>query len=233
MCGRFVVAGNAADLVSSFDVVETSDADIPASFNVAPTDPVPLIRERAGEAGSVRQLVPARWGLVPAWSKDPKKGPPLINARTETITEKPSFRTAASKRRGIVIAHGYYEWQQTPEGKIPTYLHGPDGEVLAFAALYDYWPNPALPEDHPDKWMRSCTIITTMASDALGHIHDRTPMLVPPELYGDWLDPLTTAKTDVRNLLAAMPAPHLLPRMVSTKVNSVRNNGPELIEAAA
>jgi putative SOS response-associated peptidase YedK len=233
MCGRFVIAGNTADVISFFDVRERLGPEPVPSYNVAPTDPVPLITERHGQGGLLRQLTTARWGLVPSWSKDPRKGPPLINARAETLLEKPSFRTAAAKRRGMVAANGYYEWQKTPEGKTPVYLHGEHEELLAFAALYEYWPDPALPEDHPEKWLLSCTIITTEATDALGHIHDRTPVIVPPELHGDWLDPGTTSPADVRQLLDAVPEPRLVPRTVSTRVNSVRNNGPGLIEPAA
>lgn len=258
MCGRYVMARSTGDLVSTFDVDETLTGDLEASYNVAPTDEVPLILERplakppasdraedrredraadrtgagAGTSRSdtVRQLATARWGLVPPWSKGPRTGPPLINARIESVTEKPSFRKAAATRRALVVADGYYEWQKTGTGKIPTYLHGADGDILAFAGLYEYWPDPALPDGHPGKWLRTCTIITTAATDALGHIHDRTPVVVPRDLYADWLDPALTAATDVRQLLDAIPEPHLVPRVVSDKVNSVRNNGPELIE---
>lgn len=234
MCGRFVVAGNAADLVSFFDVTETIGDDLPPSYNIAPTDEVRMIRERLrpDTEQPVRQLVTARWGLIPAWSKEPKKGPPLINARRETVTEKPSFRTAASKRRGIIVADGYYEWQKTPDGKIPTYLHGQSNELLAFAALYDYWPDPALPENHPDKWLRSCTIITAPATDSLGEIHDRTPVIVPRDLQADWLNPTATTKAEVQELLDAIPEPVLVPRVVGAAVGSVKNNGPQLIEPA-
>lgn len=232
MCGRFVVAGSDQDLIDLFDV-DFVDKFLPVpSYNVAPTDTVRILLERLDEAAGdpIRRLTTARWGLVPSWMKDPKKGPPLINARAETILEKPSFRTAASRRRGIVMANGYYEWEKGPEGKIPTYLHGETDDMLAFAALYEYWPDPALPEDHPEKWLRSCTIITTTASDTLGHIHDRTPLILPAELYSDWLDPKLTAGADVQGLMDAIPEPRLVPRVVGKAVGSVRNNGPQLIE---
>lgn len=234
MCGRYVMARSTGDLVASFDVDESFSGEIHPSYNVAPTNQVPLVMERKAPegSGSIRKLTAARWGLVPSWSKDPKSGARLINARMETVTEKPSFRQAAAKRRALVVADGYFEWQKTPEGKIPTYLHGEDEEVLAFAGLFEYWPDPALPEYHPDKWLRSCTIITTAAADSLGHIHDRTPVIVPPDLYADWLDPETTDAVEVRQLLDTIPEPRLVPRVVSTDVNSVRNNGPHLIETA-
>ncbi|MHA7275821.1 SOS response-associated peptidase [Arthrobacter sp. HLT1-21] len=235
MCGRFVVAGSDQDLIDLFDV-DFVDQELPEpSYNVAPTDTVRLLLERLEDTGGhpARRLTTARWGLVPSWLKDPKKGPPLINARAETILEKPSFRTAASRRRGIVMANGYYEWEKGPDGKIPTYLHGQTNDMLAFAALYEYWPDPTLPDDHQDKWLRSCTIITTTASDTLGHIHDRTPLILPPDLYSEWLNPRMTSSADVRTLIDAIPEPQLVPRVVGDAVGSVRNNGPQLIEPAA
>lgn len=154
----------------------------------------------------------------------------MINARSETILEKPSFRSAAVKRRALVPADGYYEWQKTEDGKIPTYLHGESADPLAFAGLYEFWPDPELPEDHPEKWLLSCTILTTTAQDSLGHIHDRSPVVVPAGMFGDWLDPEATGKDDVLGMLEAFGEPVLISREVSDRVNSVSNNGPELIE---
>lgn len=236
MCGRFVMTYSAADIQDFFLVSEVVDPDLAASWNVAPTDPIPVILDRhgTGDEAVSRKLVTARWGLVPSWAKDTKGAARLINARMETVTEKPSFRKAAAARRGLIPSDGYYEWEKTADAKkIPTYLHGADEEPLAFAALFENWPDPALPDGHPEKWLRTATIITTAASDALGHIHDRTPLVVPPDMWTDWLDPETTKEADVRALLDSMPEPHLVPRVVSDKVNYVRNNGPELIEAAA
>lgn len=221
------------DLVAEFDVQESYLESIEPSYNVAPTDPVPLILDRRDrETREIsRKLVLARWGLVPSWAKDTKGAARLINARIETVTEKPSFRKAASQRRGLLPSMGYYEWQKTETGKIPTFLHGAEQETLAFAALFENWPNPALPDDHPEKWLRTATIITNAASDAIGHIHDRTPLIVPQDMWADWLDPETTSESDVRALLDSIPEPHLVPRIVGDRVNSVRNNGPDLIDA--
>ncbi|MEV8149972.1 SOS response-associated peptidase [Arthrobacter sp. NPDC080073] len=235
MCGRYVVSKSTADLMAAFDVRESYIEELKPSYNEAPTDTVPLILDRSSGDGEpvTRKLVPARWGLVPSWAKDPRGGARLINARMETVTEKPSFRKAASTRRGLLAGDGYYEWEKKPGGgKIPTYLHDADDQILAFAALFENWPDPALPDGHPKKWLRTATIITTAASDALGHIHDRTPLIVPPEMFSDWLDPETTSEADVRALLDSMPEPHLVPRIVSDKVNYVRNNGPELVQPA-
>ncbi|GAB3273312.1 SOS response-associated peptidase [Arthrobacter pigmenti] len=232
MCGRYVMARSTGDLVASFDIDEPYEGQIPPSYNVAPTDEVPIVIERrsSAEREQSRQLASARWGLVPSWSKDRKAAARLINARMETVTGKPSFRQAAAKRRALVAADGYFEWQKTDTGKMPVYLHGADEGLLAFAGLYEYWPDPSLPEGHPDKWLRTCTVITTQATDSLGHIHDRTPLIVPRDFYSDWLDPETTSTADVQQLLDAIPEPKLVPRMVSTQVNNVRNNGHELIE---
>ncbi|WAP53056.1 SOS response-associated peptidase [Arthrobacter sp. ATA002] len=291
MCGRYVMAKATSDLVAAFAADQAVGEDIAPSWNVAPTDDVRIVTERArhrpvpgndggrnrggnaddggagnadddgahvggasdgggagtndgsandgsandGSAGSadaaatIRRLATAKWGLVPVWAKDPKIGARMINARRETVLEKPAFRKAARKRRALVPADGYYEWEKSGSAKIPTYLYSPSSDPLAFAGLYEYWPDPSLPEDDEHKWLVSFTIITTEASDALGHIHDRTPLIVPPDLYGDWLDPQLTETAEVHQLLDAVPEPVLTPRVVSAEVNSVRNNGPQLI----
>lgn len=234
MCGRFVVAGDKADLVNAFEIQE-APAELRRSWNVAPMTDIPIVTEKAapdGDGSVIRRLETARWGLVPSWSKDPKTGARLINARSETVLEKPSFRKAAVKRRALVPADGYYEWLKDPDGsKTPIYLHPEDEkELLGFAALYEFWPDPDKPEDDPGKWLVTATILTRTATDALGHIHDRTPVIVPPHLRGDWLNPALDDKNEVRKLLEAMPEPHLLPRVVDKAVGNVRNDGAHLIE---
>ncbi|WP_434991976.1 SOS response-associated peptidase [Arthrobacter sp. Ld5] len=235
MCGRFVIAGNRADLIDAFEVDEAAEDEVPPSWNVAPTDTVRLVVERldphTGEL--TRRLEPARWGLIPSWAKSASVGARMINARSETLLEKPSFRSAALKRRAIVPANGYYEWRKNDDGsKTPIYLHGPDGSLLGFAGLYEFWRDPATrsPEHPQGAWVVSCTIITRPASDALGEIHDRTPVVLPPELRADWLDPRNDSRAVVQGLLDAIPDPELVPRIVGTRVGSVRNNGPDLIE---
>jgi putative SOS response-associated peptidase YedK len=232
MCGRFVMAKATADLVSAFGVDDVLGPEVRPSWNVAPTQRVRVVTERLDpETGELTRLLEtAHWGLVPVWAKSKSVGARMINARVETVTEKPSFRSAAIKRRALVPADGYYEWQKTPARKIPHYLSAEDGGLLAFAGLYEFWKDPELPEDAGDQWLMSCTIITTSAADALGHIHDRTPLIVPPDLQQDWLDPHLADKAGVRQLLDAMPEPHLVPRVVGDAVGSVRNNGPELVE---
>jgi len=224
-----------ADLVAEFDAEQVLDDAPGPSWNIAPTDPVRMIvrrapKESAADATAVRQLRTARWGLVPSWSRDAKGGAKMINARIETVTEKSAFKTAAGRRRCLVPALGYYEWQRTEHGKVAHFLHDPDGRLLAFAGLYELWRDRALPDDDPNRWLVTCTIITEQASDLLGEIHDRNPVVVPPQLWPDWLDCSAGDPALARRLLNAIPEARLEPRVVSAAVGNVRNNGPHLIE---
>lgn len=234
MCGRYSITARASDLVAEFDIGLVVD-ETPPSWNVAPTDPVPAVVEREPRGDEpeslhpVRQLRTMRWGLVPSWAKDPKIGSRMINARSETLTEKPSYRSAAARRRCILPAAGFYEWQTESGKKLPYFLHDPQNPILAFAGLYELWPDPDI-DDDDQRWLWTCTVITRPATDALGHIHDRTPVIVPPDLRDDWLDCAAGAQGVADELLRAIPDPHLEPYRVSTAVNSVRNDGPQLLE---
>lgn len=220
-------------------------------YNVAPTKPVYAVLERpgspqpeapvgdaAGMAGdgagggrAERELRVVRWGLVPFWAKDPKIGSRMINARAETVAEKPAFRRAFAKRRCLLPADGYYEWQLQPgAAKQPVYISRSDGSSLAFAGLYELWRDPAVAEQDPDSWLWTATIITTSAPDEIGVIHDRMPMIIDQERWSDWLDPAVTDVADVRSLLVPAAVSGLRTYQVSPRVNSVRNNGPQLIE---
>lgn len=231
MCGRYASTQSDSDLRAVFDIAETVGDEIPPAYNVAPTQTVRTVLERAPkdepEADAVRQLRSVRWGLIPSWAKDPKIGSRMINARSETITEKPSFKKAAARRRCIVPADGYYEWEKRDGQKVPYFLHS-DG-VLAMAGLYELWRDPSKSEDDPDRWVWSVTVLTSPAADALGHIHDRSPVVLPKDLRSDWLNPSITSLESVQEMLAAIPEPRLVPYEVSTAVNSVRNDGPELL----
>jgi putative SOS response-associated peptidase YedK len=172
-----------------------------------------------------------RWGLVPFWAKDVKIGSRMINARAETVAEKPAFRRAFAKRRCLVPADGYYEWQQMPgAAKQPIYISRTDGRSLAFAGLYELWRDPSVSSDDQDAWLWTTTIITTSAPDELGMIHDRMPMIIDPGSWADWLDPANSDVADLKALLTPAMVSDLTTWPVSTAVNSVRNNGPELIE---
>jgi putative SOS response-associated peptidase YedK len=238
MCGRYVNTASTADLLSEFEAEQAIGDDLAPSWNVAPTDPVRVILQRvpggsepgAGGAEPVRQLRTMRWGLVPSWSKDRKGGARLINARIETVIDKPSFRKAAAARRCLIPAQGYYEWQRTGNAKVPHYLHDPQDATLAMAGLYELWRDPDRSADDPDRWLWTCTIITQQATDLLGEIHDRNPVLVPGALRTRWLDCSDEDPATARALLAEMPEASLAPRIVGAAVGNVRNNGPELLQ---
>lgn len=230
MCGRYAASADEGLLRETFELEQVLELP-PASWNVAPTDHVPAVVERPDrETGVVaRKLVAPRWGLVPSWSKGPG-GPPMINARVESIAEKPAFRTALAKRRCLLPADGYFEWYETDlvtaKGKPvkqPFFIR-PESGLLVMAGLYEFWKDPATEE-----WLTSATIITTRATDRLGHIHDRMPMVIPPESWAAWLDPSLEDPQAARGLLSVTAADVLEAYAVSTAVNTVANNGPELV----
>lgn len=241
MCGRYVSVASTDDLYDEFTLDTVVGDGVPPSWNVAPTDAVPMVVERAphgDEPGGkpVRQLRTARWGLVPSWSRDAKGGARMINARIETVTDKPAFKSAAARRRCLLPALGYYEWRKTDAGKTPYFLHGPDGELLAMAGLYELWRDRSRTEDDPSRWLWTCTIITQQASDVLGFIHDRNPVIVPPAMRAAWLDCSTDSAGNAgaaRRLLDELPPARLAPYVVSAAVGNVANNGPQLIEPTA
>jgi putative SOS response-associated peptidase YedK len=234
VCGRYVNVAADSDLVEEFDVDDVVEPSPGPSWNVAPTDPVRIVVERTPkDADEIqRQLRTARWGLVPNWSRDAKGGAKMINARIETVTQKPAFKSAAARRRCLVPALGYYEWQQREGRKVPYFLHDPHDRLLAMAGLYELWRDPAKADDDPDRWLLTCTIITQQATDLLGEIHDRNPVVVPSDLRAAWLDCTADDTAVAQRLLDAIPEARLEPYVVGPAVGNVRNNGPELIEPA-
>ena len=220
MCGRYASSRPVDDLLVHFDVREPPEEAIPPSWNVAPTDPVYAVLERGG----ARRLQVLRWGLVPSWARDAKGAARLINARRETLTDKPAFRSAYQRRRCLLPADGYYEWQptgggRTGTGKQPWYLTGRDGAPLAMAGLYEVWRAP----DDTRLW--TCTVVTTSAADEHGAIHDRTPLLVPRPAWARWLDPEVP---DPGELLVPGTGGVLDAWPVGAAVGNVRNQGPQL-----
>ena len=247
MCGRYASSRKPEDLIEEFEVTAPRvSVPLEPDYNVAPTKQVYGVLERSPsrdrEAAPERQLRTLRWGLVPSWAKDPSIGNRMINARMETVAEKPSYRRAFSSRRCLLPADGYFEWYPTSETsakgkpkKQPFFIHPKDGGVLAMAGLYEIWKDPTRDPDDaddPDVYRWTCTVITTEAPDDLGRIHDRMPLMVPPERWSAWLDPARSG-ADGKDALLALLEPAAPGRLeafpVSTEVNNVRNNGPELV----
>ncbi|HET6627933.1 MAG TPA: SOS response-associated peptidase [Nocardioidaceae bacterium] len=245
MCGRYASSRRPEDLVEEFEIdkAEVQETLAP-DYNVAPTKEVYAVVERPlskqKELPPERQLRVLSWGLVPSWAKDPSIGNRMINARMETVAEKPAYKKAFAVRRCLLPADGYYEWyttdQKTKAGKPlkqPFFIHRADGGVLAMAGLYEIWRDPTRAEDDPNRFRWTCTVLTTSAEDDLGRIHDRMPLLVEPARYGAWLDPTVSDPEDLLSLLVPAAPGRLQAYPVSTEVNNVRNNGPDLLEPLA
>ncbi|HEX6523803.1 MAG TPA: SOS response-associated peptidase [Streptosporangiaceae bacterium] len=223
MCGRFVSARKRLELLEEFGVTRDRVTDEPApDYNVAPTKRIyAVLTDKERE----RELRTVKWGLVPFWAKDSSGGGRLINARAETVAVKPAFRRAFAKRRCLLPADGYYEWKD----KKPFYIHRTDGGDLALAGIYELWRDATVPEDHEQAWLWTAAVITTQAADEVGEIHDRMPMIIVPELWADWLDPDNTEVSQLQAAMSPAMSGEITSYPVSTDVNYVRNNGPELI----
>ena len=236
MCGRYASSRAPEDLVEEFEVVDNKvTTPLLADYNVAPTKEVYAVVERPPSGDKSlppeRQLRTLTWGLVPSWAKDRAIGNRMINARMETLAEKPSFKRAFAVRRCLLPADGYFEWYPTAEKKRqPYFIHPTDGGVLAMAGLYEIWRDRSKDEDDPDAFLWTTTVITTQAEDTLGHIHDRMPLMVEPDRWGAWLDPTRSDRDELLRLLEPAAPGRLEAYPVSTLVNNVRNNGAELLE---
>lgn len=238
MCGRFVSASSPALLADRFavDEVDATVGEAPApDYNVSPRRNVLVVREHEHH----RVLSRLRWGLVPAWAKDPAIGDKMINARAETVAEKPAYRRAFAKKRCIVPADGFYEWKRGPAPaggakpvKQPYFIHRRDGEPLAFAGLWEVWK---VPEElaptlaGPDGWLRSCAIVTGPPNAVLAPIHDRMPVVLPESAWAEWLDPENHDVEALSRLLVPAPAEWFEAYAVATTVNNARNNRADLV----
>ncbi len=220
MCGRYTLRTPVYSLVERFEIDEYPSSVTP-SYNIAPAQEVAAVIEEDEK----RKLEMLRWGLVPSWAKDPGIGNRMINARSETVAEKPSFRKAFKARRCLIIADGFYEWQKTDNGKQPFYVKMEDGSPFAFAGLWETWRN--------GEEIRSCSIITTDANDLMGEIHHRMPVILPPENYGVWLDPDFDEKEALLTLLKPYPSDEMEAYPVSRRVNKPSINEPSVVEPAA
>jgi len=221
MCGRFVQFSSLRTLEAHFPI-DSIAGDVSASYNVAPTQEVLAIIHQDG-----RRLEKLRWGLVPSWAKDLSGASRLINARAETVARKPSFRAAFKRRRCLVMADGFYEWQGEKGSKQPYFFTLPSKRPFAFGGLWEKWQSKDAADDAPA--YKSCTILTTAASDSIQAIHHRMPVILQPEAYDDWLDP----QIHDADRLAVILQDHLVREMqyypVAKRANRVQNNSPENI----
>jgi putative SOS response-associated peptidase YedK len=216
MCGRYTLTASPQAVQDAFNLAETPD--LTPRFNIAPTQLVPII---TGEARDTLTWV--KWGLIPSWSKDASGASQLINARAETIEEKPSFRSAFKKRRCLVPADGFYEWRKDGDKKKPQYIVLDEREVFAFAGLWETWRNPA------GETVYSCTIITGDPNEIVKPLHHRMAVILQEDMYKDWLDEDTPLPV-LKNMLTPYPAEKMKTYEVSTVVNNARVDSPDLLE---
>jgi putative SOS response-associated peptidase YedK len=220
MCGRFAGYRKLEELKEFFPI-DRSACEVVASYNVAPSQEVLVVFNHQGE----NWLDKFHWGLVPFWAKDPDIGNRMINARGETVAEKPAFKNAFKKSRCLIIADGFYEWKGTQGQKQPMFITVPDKKPMAFAGLWETWKRP----DQQNAFYRSCTIITVAACEAVRDIHHRMPAILKPELYRLWLDPQNQDVSRLKDILQKGLLTDLVSYPVSKQVNSTRKNDPSCI----
>lgn len=218
MCGRYVLTADPAALQQAFNL-DSVPGEIKARYNIAPTQPVAVVANDNPKA-----LTFFRWGLIPSWAKDPSIGNRMINARAETLAEKPSFRTAYKRRRCLIPANGFYEWAKQGKDKVPVYVHLKGQPVFAFAGLWETWQDPNGGE------LRTCTIITTEPNDVVRPLHHRMAVILRPDDYAIWLSPDELPPDALQPLLRPYEAAAMSAYEVSTQVNNVANDSPALIE---
>ena len=226
MCGRYVSA-TPPDQIAAYFGAEAPEALLEPSFNVAPTNDVYAVLSD----GSTRHVDAFHWGLIPLWAKDAKIGSKMINARAESLAEKNAYKSAFKKRRCLIPADGFYEWQKNPDDpkkgkKQPYFIRRPDGEPYAFAGLWEVWRGP----NRDQEALRSCTIITTTPNREMARIHDRMPVILPASAWDTWLDREIDDLDLLGKLLVPAPPEIILMHPVSTEVNNVRNDGSQLTE---
>jgi putative SOS response-associated peptidase YedK len=221
MCGRYVLGGDAADYAEYFGADRIVADDLEPSYNVAPTDRIYTVAEWDGE----RLLGTMKWGFVPFWAKDFKSI--QINARAESFTTKPMFRDSAARKRCIIPADGFYEWEPKERGRAPHWVYRADGFPMGFAGIWSTWRDP-----ETEELVRTCAIVTTEARGAIAAIHDRMPVSLSPDSWDAWLDREITDPGEVEALIVPIDADLIMEHEVAPTVNSVRNNDPSLTEPA-
>jgi len=218
MCGRFTLTVDPDELQQQFGLAAPPPADLHPRYNIAPSQAVAVIPNL-----EERRLELFQWGLIPSWAKDPKIGYKMINARAETLAEKPSFRAALKRRRCLVVADGFYEWKKDGKAKQPIYLTLQDGRPFAFAGLWEVWRSPK------DELIKTCTIITTEPNELVAEIHNRMPAILPPEAYDQWLTPGDLDAAPALALLGPYDARQMKAVPVSPAVNSPAQDSPLLV----
>jgi putative SOS response-associated peptidase YedK len=230
MCGRYVSVSSPTILAERFGAETVRVEETEQNFNVTPRADVPVVA--VSKTTSERTLDLVRWGLIPSWAKDMSIGDKLINARSDTVASKPAYKRAFAKRRCIIPADGFYEWQKR-EGekkKQPWFIRRRDGEPLAFAGLWEIWHDPEVGDDAPR--IKTCTIITTDANDLMKPIHHRMPVVLDESDWERWLDPEFGDIETLQKMLKPAPSEEFEAWEISTRVNAAANNGPELLERA-
>lgn len=224
MCGRFTLSQSCEAIATAFHLSDVPNLE--PRYNIAPTQLVLTVLPPKETEGGIleRQIKLLRWGLIPAWAKDPAMGARLINARAETVAEKPSFRKAFRHRRCLVIADGFYEWQRQERKKQPFYFRLRDGQLFAFAGLWEQWKSEA-------EVIESCTILTTAANELLRPIHDRMPVILEPKDYDLWLDSTSEDPEPLQKLLRPYASQAMTSYPVSTQVNNPTNNSPACVNS--
>jgi putative SOS response-associated peptidase YedK len=220
MCGRFSLTAPGESVAELFDLAETPV--LAPRYNIAPTQPVAAVR--VNRDTKQREMAHFYWGLIPRWAKDPTIGSRMINARSETAAEKPSFKAALKYRRCLVPADGFYEWQKQNSGKRPVRIQLADGGLFAIAGLWEHWQSPDGSE------IESCTLLTTEPNELLQAVHNRMPVILPPEAWELWLDPAAQHPGEVEHLLRPFPAEAMAYYPISSRVNNPINDDPRIIE---
>jgi putative SOS response-associated peptidase YedK len=223
MCGRFTLKAEPKEIEKEFDATVKQAAEYQKRFNIAPSQMIAAVRQFEND----RSVFGLKWGLVPSWAKDQKIGNRMINARAESLVEKPSFRNSFRARRCLIPSSGFYEWKRLDgkKGKQPFYFFLKDKPVFGFAGLWETW------KDEEGKELESCTIITTEANSVLATVHDRMPVIIKPEDYQVWLDPKEMDTERLQKLLVPYPAEEMFSHAVSTQVNSPASDSPDLINS--
>lgn len=221
MCGRFSLHTAESRIREAFNLEHTGLLELKPRYNIAPSQDIPVIRK----TDTVREMSMARWGLVPGWSKESRSKYSTINARIESVAEKPAYRTPFKRQRCLIPADGFYEWKQLDGNKVPHHIRMRDSCVFAFAGLWDRW-------EASDDIIESCTIIVMPSNEVMQPIHERMPAIIAPAYYDCWLDSGVTDKQEIMQCLTSAPSSQLTAYPVSTWVNSPGNNGERCIESA-